>query len=179
VNSLIRKLLKAVGFKWLTGQIRAAAEGRLGPKWKAAYWKTVGWKRYTSFLLGVLGTVLTGLGYTEAGAMLLTVGTVGVSLGFVDTKWREDSVPDWVEQSKVWRFFADNAPVLAALMFIAYWWFSGTACTLGVWCARVELVLTAIGYAFVHVGLLDTAWKTEPPQLLKPEDSYASQPPSS
>ena len=59
MNSLIRRIIKAVGVRWLTGQVRAAAEGRLGPRWAALYWGLAGQKRYLSFVLGLaVGTVV-------------------------------------------------------------------------------------------------------------------------
>jgi hypothetical protein len=165
VNSLIRKAVKAIGFKYLTAQVRAAAEGKLGPGWQKAYWGLIGWKRFTSFILGLVAGALALMGMTYYAELIGAIAAVGMSLGFVDAKWREDVTPDWVEQSVIWRFLADHAPVLAIAMFGAHMWLSGASCTLGEWCGYGTWAVTFIGFGFVHLGLLDTAWRTDPPKI--------------
>jgi len=108
MNGLIRKLVRSVGIKWITGQVRGAAEGKLGPKWQAVYWWLAGRKRTISTFIAVAAAVAAGAGYVTAAEILASVAVVGMSLGFVDANWRSDESDDWLKDSAVWKLLANN-----------------------------------------------------------------------
>lgn len=163
MNGLIRKLVKAVGVKWLTGQVRAAAEGALGPKWMAAYWWMAGRKRTISTFIAVGAGVAVIAGYPTWAEVLAGVAAVGMSLGFVDANWRDDAEADWLKDSALWRLAAHNAPIITAGLVAATGWLQGSTCSLGEWCARGTIFVTIAGAVFVQIGIVDAAWKSPAP----------------
>ena len=165
MNRLIRKLLKTIGGHWLTSQVRAAAEGRLGPRWAALYWGLAGEKRFLSFILGLAAGAVALAGYSEVAAVIGSIATLGYALGFVDLNWRDTSQTDWLKDSAVWKFLAANSPLLTAVFAAALGWLSGTTCTLGAdWCYYGTVAVTLLGLACAQLGLVDEAWNAPPPQ---------------
>jgi len=170
MNGLIRRVLKAVGVKWLTSQVRAAAEGKLGPRWKALYWGLAGKKRWISAAFGIFSGALSLAGYQHVAEACAGIAVVGVALGFVDANWRtEQWGADWLKDSAVWRVLAYNAPVLTAGILAALGWLQGSTCTLGVdWCGYGSIAVTVLGCALVQVGIVDAAWMAPPPNVRYP-----------
>lgn len=164
MNSLIRKLVKAVGVKWLTGQVRAAAEGKLGPQAKAVYWWLAGRKREISTWAGVAAGAAFMVGYPGIAGGIGAVAAVGLSLGFIDANWRDDSEYDWLKDSAVWKAVANNAPLLTAGATAGLAWLQGTTCTLGDWCARASIGLVVAMAVLVQVGAVDAAWNAPAPK---------------
>lgn len=157
VNGLAYKL----GIKYVLNQIRAAAEGRLGPEWKARYWALAGWKTTTGLLLALTSAVLLFLGYQDAAATIATVAGLAIEVGLLDRAWRT-ALPAWLAQSALYRFLAAHAANLATI-------FSTTAAAIaagycgGMDCHMAMLILGGLAAAAVQLGLLDAAWKAAPP----------------
>jgi hypothetical protein len=165
MNGLIRKLVRTLGVKWLTGQVRAAAEGKLGPKWQYLYWWFVGRKRAISTFLFVAAGAAAMLGYVQFAAGLAVVASVGISLGFVDANWRDDATDDWLKDSTAWKLVATNAPMVTTAAVAGLAWLQGDACSLGEWCGRASIGLSVAMTVAVQVGLVDAAWNAPAPEL--------------
>ncbi len=164
MNALIRKLIRSVGLRWLTGKIRDAAEGRLGAKWKAAYWFFAGRKRVISFLFGIVAGTAALAGYPEVATITASIAAVGLALGFVDANWRDTSQTDWLKDSWLWRFLAQNSPAITALLAAALPWFKSAECTLGAdYCGYGVIAVTVVGAGLVQIGMVDAAWNAWPP----------------
>jgi len=168
MNGLIRKVIKAAGMKWLTSHVRAAAEGKLGPRWKALYWGLAGKKRAISVCLGIAAGALLLAGYVQEGTALGAVAGIGVALGIVDANWRTEASTDLLKDSDFWCFLANNAPVITAGLLAALAWLQGATCTLGEWCGYGSIAATVLGCALVQVGIVDAAWNAPPPRRAKP-----------
>lgn len=164
MNGLIRKLIKSLGMKWLTGQVRAAAEGKLGPKWEAVYWGLAGRKRWISLAVGILAGATALAGYTHVAGAIAAVATAGFSLGFVDANWRTEAEADWLKDSRLWKLLATNAPTITAGLVLVLGWLQGSTCTLGEWCRYGSILVTVAGMGLVQVGVVDAAWNASPPQ---------------
>ncbi len=164
MNGLIRKLIKSIGMKWLTGQVRQAAEGKLGPVWHKVYWNLAGNKRLISFFLGIGAAVALSLGEVQLGVWIGGAAVVGMSLGFVDDDWRTEAQEDWVRDSVAWKLLANNAPMIASGAGAALLWLQSTSCTLGAWCGHLETTVMIVMAAFVHIGVQDAAWNSAPPE---------------
>ena len=163
MNGLIRKMIKSVGIKWLTGQVRAAAEGKLGTKWRDAYWFLAGQKRLMSLMLCIVAGATALMGYTETASAIGVVAGVGLSLGFVDKNWRETAESDWLKDSWVWKLLANNAPVVTTGLIVLLAWLQGTTCTLGAWCGYGSIGVSILGASLVQVGIVDAAWNAPAP----------------
>ncbi len=164
MNRLIRKLIKAIGMRWLTGQVRAAAEGRLGPRWEAIYWRLAGKKRWISLALGILAGATALAGYLHVAEAIAAVATMGLSLGFVDANWRSAAQQSWLKDSWPWKLLANNAPVITTCLLLMLGWLQGTSCTLGEWCAHGSILVTIVGASLVQIGVVDAAWNAPAPQ---------------
>ena len=169
MNGLIRGLVRSVGLRWLTGQVRAAAEGKLGPRWQRIYWSLAGGKRLIGFSLAVAAGTAGALGYDNIMIGLGSAGTFLFGLGFVDKNWRDEAESDWLKDSAVWKFLAHNSPtVTAGLLAATAWLQSPTSCTLGEWCVRGAIATVVLGAAFVQIGVVDAAWQAPAPQVPLP-----------
>lgn len=168
MNSLLRSLLKKVGMSWLTGKIRDAAEGKLGPFWKKAYWGLAGNKRVLGLGLALVAGVAEGLGYREVAVVLIGLGGALVSLGVIDSNWRSEATSDALKDSALWKFLAHNSPTVTAALVAALAWLNGATCSLGAWCDRLEIGLGVLIAVFVQLGLVDAAWNAPAPE--KPVD---------
>jgi hypothetical protein len=164
MNGLIRKLIKSLGMKWLTGQVRAAAEGKLGPRWEAIYWGLAGKKRWISLIVGILAGATALAGYTHVAEAIATAATAGLSLGFVDLNWRSAAQEDWLKDSWLWKLLANNAPVVTAGLLLVLGWLQGTTCTLGEWCGYGSILVSIVGASLVQIGVVDAAWNAPAPQ---------------
>jgi len=165
MNSLIRSLVRKVGVRWFTSQVRAAAEGKLGEGWSNFYWGLVGHKTELSFFFGLAAAVAAAAGYPYIGEGIAFVAMLGVTLGFADAKWRTTAEDDWLHDNAVFKFLAHNSPTITTALVAGLAWFHSADCTFGQWCAHGGLVITLIGYAFVHVGIVDAAWNAPPPRV--------------
>jgi hypothetical protein len=165
MNGLIRKLVRVVGVRWLTGQIRAAAEGKLGPKWQGLYWWLAGRKRTISTFIAVAAAVVGGMGYVTAAEILAATAVVGMSLGFVDSNWRSEEYDDWLKDSAIWKLLANNSPMITTLALAGLGWLQGTTCTLGEWCSYLSIALTITMAVFVQIGIVDAAWNAPAPKV--------------
>lgn len=165
MNGLIRKLLKKVGMSWVTGQIRAAAEGKLGPRWKGAYWWLAGKKRMLSIVLGLAAGVALGMGHGEAAAIMGSIAAVGVSLGFIDANWRDEGDADDFKESWWWQLLANNAPVVVTVLLAAFGWTETSCDAASQHCHEIEMALGALSAGLVHIGILDAAWRAAPPSI--------------
>lgn len=163
MNKLLKKLMMKIGVKALTSWIRGIAEGDQGPFLRDVYWKIAGAKRVTSVMLAALAVGLVGAGYAEAGAWVGAVATIGLSLGFVDARWRDTWQADTFRDSTLWRLLSNNAPVLTVVFGSASAWLDSGECTLGAWCARGVMATAVVAAAMVQIGLVDSAWKARPP----------------
>lgn len=170
MNSLLRSLLKKVGVSWLTGQIRKAAEGKLGPAWSKVYWGLAGNKRVIGVVLAVVAGVAESMGYREVALALIGVGGVLVSLGVIDSNWRSQATSDALKDSTLWKILAHNSPTVTAALVAALAWLQGTTCTLGAWCSRLTLGLGVLIAVFVQLGLVDAAWNAPAPKPVDKND---------
>jgi hypothetical protein len=168
MNKLIRKLMMKVGIGWITGQVRAAAEGKLGPGWQRVYWELAGRKRVLSIALAIVAGSLAIGGYPHTAEVMGTIATVGVSLGFVDKNWRDEASGDTFKDTPWFIFLSKNSPIVTVVLGAGYFWFAGADCTLGDWCERLRVTDLLIGGAFVQMGLIDAAWNAQPPQIVTP-----------
>jgi hypothetical protein len=164
MNGLIRKLVRTLGVKWLTGQVRAAAEGKLGPKWQGLYWWFAGRKRTISTFLFVAAGAAAMLGYVQFAAGLAVVASIGISLGFVDANWRDDATDDWLKDSRLWKLLAANAPIITAGAATGLAWLQGSDCSIAEWCSRGSIALSVVMAVAVQVGLVDAAWNAPAPE---------------
>ena len=163
MNSLIRKMVRAVGMRMLTAKVRDAAEGRLGQKWKAVYWFLAGRKRTFSTFIAVAAAVSAGAGYITVAEVLAAIAAVGMSLGFVDANWRSEEHDDWLKDSAIWKALANNSPMITTLALAGLGWLQGTTCSLGAWCSHLSILLTITMAVFVQIGIVDAAWNATAP----------------
>lgn len=163
MNKLLRSLIKKVGMAWVTGKVRDAAEGKLGPKWKAVYWATVGKKRVVGVVFAIVAGAAEALGYREVAVGLVGLAGVAVSLGIIDSNWRSEQEAHWLKDHALWKLAANNAPMVTSGLLAALAWLSGDTCTYGEWCARGVVGVTVLGAVLVQVGLIDAAWKAPAP----------------
>lgn len=164
MNGLIRKLGMKLGVGWLTKQVRAAAEGKLGPRWEGVYWALVGKKRWLSLGFAVVSGTLAGLGYTHAAEGAVFLAGLFLSWGFVDKNWRDESETDWLKDSAAWKFLAHNSPTITAGLALALAWLQGDTCTAGEWCARGSAAVVVAGALLAQVGIVDAAWNAPAPK---------------
>jgi hypothetical protein len=170
MNGLVRKLAAKIGLSFLLGQIRAAAEGRLGKtdaakeRWKTWYWRLVGAKTYTGLALAVACAVSLALGYDQSATVIGTVGAFLVSIGLIDRSWRTD-LPAWLSGSATYRFLANNATSLTLLVGALYSMFLTST---EPWAATAQTITLGVGAALVQIGLMDSAWSKPAPE--KPAD---------
>lgn len=163
MNSLIRRMVRAVGMRFVTSKVRDAAEGRLGPRWQAAYWWLAGRKRAFSTGLAIGAGAAYGLGYPTVAAVFGTIATLGMSLGFVDANWRSEEESSWLKDSAIWKFLAKHSPTITAAAFAGVGWLEGAGCTLGDWCLYLKVVLSVVMAVFVQIGVVDAAWNAPAP----------------
>jgi hypothetical protein len=158
VNRLFGKLATKIGISWLLCQVRAAAEGRLGLVWQERYVWLSGKKTYTGLVAAVASAILLALGYNDAAGAVAIAATIAVQAGVLDKAWRNE-LPDWLASSRIYRGLAANSVLLATLLAGLY--ASTTKC--GADCSPWPTVILALGAAMVQLGLLDTAWRSTPP----------------
>lgn len=131
--------------RWFMGGIiRDIAEGKRGPKLKAAYWWATGKKTVTGFFLALLLTALYAYQPDVAAAWAPAMGTVAgalITLGVIDKQWRESTPPVW---------FPEALKTLVSLGPLASIIVAGLAKALPNHTAQIEAGAAAVGAA--------TAW---------------------
>lgn len=174
MNSLFRTLAGKLGLRWLTGQIRAAAEGRLGPGWQRAYEAAAGHKTEAGLVLGAACAVCAYLGLPWPAFATGALSTALVGVGLLDARWRQEP-PAYVTSSRWYRLLADHSGDLAAAMGAAALWLSECDRATVELLARVHLtcdqgtvVLGCLGALAGWLGLRDAALAAPPPRPGRP-----------
>lgn len=167
LNALVAKIAGPLARKIALTRIRDAAEGRLGPTWKARYWALAGAKRWIGFGLFILAVCLEALGERETALFAGVAATFLVTAGLVDKGWRSD-IPDSVRESALYRGVARFSGELAALLATVAYFVSTGDCA-GYDCAIVARGLAVVAAVLVQLGLVDAAWKSVPP-IMRRED---------
>ncbi len=153
--------------RWAMGGIfRDIAEGKKGPKAKAAYWWLVGKKRPVAAILGLLFAALVSfdpaLALRIAPGIALVIGVL-VTWGFVDAKWREmGPLPEW---APVFAKVMSVGPIFAGIVALIVEVLQKVPDTRCAWCdplaLKVQLAAAAVAAS--------TAWLsarfTEPPAI--------------
>jgi hypothetical protein len=161
----LRKFAFALGVKAATAFVRAAAEGKHGPRWKAAYWAVAGIKRQTAIVLGATAAVCAALGHLEVGAYVGGAGAFLYSLGLLDAGWREVRPSDALTENAVYRFLSGHAATITMLLATAAAFVDAGHC-LGRDCELLMQVLVGAGAALAYLGCADAAWRASPPLVL-------------
>lgn len=159
LNKLVRKAAATVGVSFVLGQIRAAAEGRLGSKWKERYWALAGVKTWTGLAFALAAVVLAATGYQEFALYVGAGAGFLVQAGILDKAWRGE-IPEPLRQSAVYRFLAGNAELVTAL-------FGSAAAAVTQYEGPEQkvyfLILAGVAAVAVQFGLLDAAWRARGP----------------
>lgn len=170
MNALLRKLAGKLGIRWVTGQIRAAAEGRLGPRWRRAYEAAAGHKTETGLALGAACAVCVYLGLEMPAFLTGVLSTALVGVGLLDAKWRQ-SPPAYVFECRWYRFLADHSADIAAAMGAVAAWLSvcspdaaSLLARIHLTCGQATVVLGCVGALAGWLGLRDAALAAPPPR---------------
>lgn len=183
MRGLIWKLARPLGIRWLLARIDDAANGRLGPSWRAVYWGLAGVKTWTSAVVGVAALALSALGGLREGAVLAAVATVGVSAGLLDKAWRAPHVPSALANSTAYRLLAQYSAELTTALVAALAWTQSAACHelvvagLRVSCATQATVLLVLACAAGYLGLLDASFAARAPLPPSARDVFRNLPP--
>lgn len=164
LNKAMRKIAGPLVRRWITGQVRAAAEGRLGAEWKARYWWLAGKKTWLGAALACACAVLAWAGYAEAAtAAGGIVATSMVSWGLLDKAWRKE-LPDALWASRAYWWFKDHSGDVALVL-------AGVAGLLTdcseAWCGAALWAVGGLSVAMAQLGLLAEAIAAPPPATSK------------
>lgn len=166
------KVGRAVGLHFAGAWLRDVAEGKRGEALQRWYLRLAGRKREIGAVLLVAALACTqvpnGAG-DAAGALLASVGTALVSLGFFDAGWRGE-MPAFIRESALGRWVGKHVlpygTEIGAVFALVAWRLDGCGdafawrwdnCTL--W-SRVVVVLAG---TMVQLGWMPAAWKARPP----------------
>lgn len=163
VNGVVAGVATKIGIAWALGQVRAAAEGRLGPEWKARYWWLAGKKRWTGLAFAAAAVAVAALGYTEASAVLGSVSGVALAAGFLDQAWRTE-IPEELRSSALYRFLASHSALLTTAFSSLFVLVQAGECG-GLDCNVASAILVGLAAIAGLLGLVDSAWKSAPPVL--------------
>ncbi len=169
-DGIVASMATKIGISWALGQVRAAAEGRLGPEWKVRYWWLAGKKTITGVVFAMIAAVLAALGYEHAGEVLITLGATAVTAGLLDKAWRTE-IPAWLKESVVYRFLAGHSAWLAPTFSSLFLFVQAGECG-GLDCRVAGTLVAALAAIAVWAGLLDTAWKAAPPILQRRDGKW-------
>lgn len=167
---MLTSVLRAIGGKWLGGQLRAAAEGKLGPLPQRAVLFGQGHLTEISFLLGcILVPALLATGNEAAAGWVGVLASAGVSAGLVRKSWKEE-VPPEVLTSRGYVFLrehaADVAGVFGACAAAVQACDPSTVALLArlhLTCNSASLILVCIAAVWGHLGLSAAARLAPPP----------------
>jgi len=158
VDKLVRGVGQKVGVALLLRKVRAAAEGRLGPVWKARYWAMAGKKTWTALALTVTAGVAAYLGHDQVAVGVATLAGLLMQAGLLDKAWR-GQLPAELAQSQPYRFLAQHSADLATLSGVAASYFT----TCGHDCDAYAWGLALVTALLAELGLLDAAARAKPP----------------
>lgn len=165
-NFIAKKVGRAVGVKLALSWVRASAEGRNGPKAKAVYWWLAGRKRYLGLAAALAAVTVAALGHPNWAVAVGSGAVLLVEAGLLDKAWRND-LPPAVTTAGWYRLLAQHSGDLAALLATGFYAVTHGSCIewhfLTCQVEAAALIGTAAG--LVHLGLVDSAWKSRPPGL--------------
>lgn len=166
LGKLFGGLGRWLGVRYAQQWLRNAAEGKLGPRWQAAYWWTVGRKTYWGFALLLVTVALTALGEDKLTVTVGVVGGVLVTLGLLDKGWRGET-PRWFLESRFYQLLAAHgADIAAGFGYLAYR-LEGCAAQFA-WdlqnCALWSRMLVVMAGLLVYFNVIPAAWRARPPQ---------------
>lgn len=185
MRGLLWKLARPLGIRWVLARIDDAANGRLGPAWRSAYWGLAGVKTWTSAVVGIAALALLALGATREIEWLLAAAAVGVSAGLLDRAWRAPYVPAPLANSTVYRLLAQWSAELTTALVAALAWTQSGACHelvaagLRLSCATQTTVLLVLACAAGYLGLLDASLAARAPLPPTARDVFRNLPPPS
>lgn len=110
---MLRKLAMKLGLKLLGREIKAAAEGKKGPKPEAIYRALLGKKTLVGVAMGAVAAGLAVLGDGGAATVVAGIGGLAVSVGLADKQWRSQ-VPYAATHWRWWKFLRDHSADIAA-----------------------------------------------------------------
>jgi len=161
----LRKIAFSLGFKWAADRIRAAAEGRLGPKWKAVYWNLAGAKRWIAAFLGLVAVVSAALGHIEVGAYVGGAAAFLLGVGLLDAGWRDIHPGELFRENPVYKFLAAKSATITVLLATAAAFVDQGYCY-GYDCKLLMQILVGLGAALAYLGCADAAWRARPPLVI-------------
>lgn len=180
MKGLIAKLAQRMGIKWVLGILDAAANGRMGPAWRSAYWGLAGVKTWVSAVVGIAALALMALGATrELGWLVLAAG-VGVTGGLLDKAWRQPHVPGALATSGIYRLLTQySAEITTALVMALAWTQSGSCHELALaglrlGCSAQATVLLVLACSAAYLGLLDASFAARAPLPPTARDVFRS-----
>jgi hypothetical protein len=163
INGAVAKLGARIGIAWALARVRDAAEGRLGPEWKARYWALAGKKTYTGVAFALAAVVPFALGYDQVAEVVAVIAGVAISAGVLDKAWRT-ARPAWLTENPVYRFLAAHSALLTLAFSTAFALLQAGYCA-GIECGTAIPILLGLSAIATWAGLLDAAWKAAPPIL--------------
>jgi len=158
VDRLAGSLGRKVGIAIALRKLRAAAEGRLGPTWKARYWWLVGKKTWMALALSIAAGVAVWLGYSEVGIGIGTAAGLLGQAGLLDKAWR-GQLPTTLAESVAYRYLAQHSADLATLSGVVTAHFA----TCGQACDTYALAWAGVTAVLAELALLDPAARAKPP----------------
>jgi hypothetical protein len=170
-DSAVRKVAFALGIKYVMGQIRAAADGKLGPGPMKAYWTAAGAKTVTGLVLALVAAVALALGSPQVAETVGVVAGFAISAGLVDKAWRT-TIPEWLFASALYHWLAAHAALLSSAFSLA-WVLLQAGGHLGMlhggWAEWGPRLCIVVGAVCTQLGLLDAGWRSAPPALNQEE----------
>lgn|SRR5574341_71503 len=158
VDRLAIGIGKKVGIALLLSKIRAAAEGKLGPAWKARYWALAGVKTWSGLGVTVAAGVAQYLGHTDVAMALGSIAGLLVQAGLLDKAWR-GQIPAALAESPVYRALAAHPADLATLCGLV----AARLAACGEPCRWWALGFAGLTAALAELALLDPAARARPP----------------
>lgn len=173
INGAVAGVATKLGIAWALGQVRAAAEGRLGPEWKARYWALAGKKTVTGVIFAVAAIIAFIFELPTAAEWIGTLAGVAVSAGVLDKAWRTER-PLWLTRNPAYVFLAAHSGLLTLLFSSAFALVQTGYCA-GIDCAIATPILLTLAAIATWAGLLDAAWKAAPPILRRHDGRWELQ----
>lgn len=154
------KVARKIGLKLLLSKVRDAADGKLGPVWKARYWWLAGKKTWTGVVVAIAAAVAVGLGYSEVAVGIGSIAVLAVEAGVLDKAWRTE-IPPELTNSAAFKFLAAHSADLATILGLVAAGLNDCATQA---CHYGQITLTVVGIGLVQLGLLSASWKSKPPE---------------
>lgn len=164
VDKLVRKVGLALALKLGIAQVRAAATGQLGPVWKHRYDALQGKKTLVGLGLALAAAVLASLGHQADAALVGAVAGFMLQVGLLDKAWRS-YIPEALAESRAYRWLAAHSAGLATALTTALAVLEVPGLQAWHYHHAAQLTVVGLGAACAQLGLVDAAWRAQPPWL--------------